>query len=70
MKLGNDYFWLYVIHRNVERQTEIKGRRFDNEKPVFMGLRLLRFCQAVWLAVLLKTTCPQVGAWRGAARWL
>jgi len=31
MKLDNDYFWLYVIHQNVEKQTDIKGRVFNNE---------------------------------------
>lgn len=31
MKLNNDYFWLYVIHQDVSRQTPIKGRLFENE---------------------------------------
>ncbi len=31
MKFNNDYFWLYVIHEDVTRKTDIKDRAFDNE---------------------------------------
>jgi len=31
MKLNNDNFWLYIIHDDVTRKTDIKGRTFDNE---------------------------------------
>lgn len=31
MKLNNDYFWVYATLQDVTRQTNIKGRRFENE---------------------------------------
>ena len=31
MKYKNDHFWLFVIHENVTRKTNITGRQFDNE---------------------------------------